>query len=283
MSDAARDSVEDSRGALDARQLSACLTWPSGPLGRLTVVAETESTNADALTAVRTTPRLPHLSAFVADHQTAGRGRAGRTWETPAGTSLTASIVLRPEVARSAYGWVPMLTGLAVVRAFAALGVAARLKWPNDVVVETDDVDEIPGWGTERKIAGLLCEVEDGAIVAGIGVNVSQDRDELPVAHATSMRLAGAQSLSRPALFGRIVRELDALLSAWERDPASARDLVSPVCSTIGRDIVVDVPGASPLSGRAIGLSGEGGLNVRLAGGDVRTVLAGDVRVRASS
>jgi BirA family biotin operon repressor/biotin-[acetyl-CoA-carboxylase] ligase len=196
---------------------------------------------------------------------------------------MTASVVLRPEVARSAFGWVPMLVGLAVVRSFAALGLRARLKWPNDVVVETDDVDEIPGWGTERKIAGILCEVDDDAVVAGFGINVNQDRDELPVAHATSMLLAGALSLDRGALLGRVVRELDALVAAWERDPASARDLVSPACSTIGRDVVVDVPGANPLAGRAVGLSVEGGLEVRLGDGELRTVLAGDVRVRSAN
>ncbi len=263
--------------------MRACLTWPSGPLQRLSVVPESESTNADALAALRSPSRPPHLSAFVADHQTAGRGRAGRAWETPAGTSMTASVVLRPEVARSAFGWVPMLVGLAVVRSFAALGLRARLKWPNDVVVETDDVDEIPGWGTERKIAGILCEVDDDAVVAGFGINVNQDRDELPVAHATSMLLAGALSLDRGALLGRVVRELDALVAAWERDPASARDLVSPACSTIGRDVVVDVPGANPLAGRAVGLSVEGGLEVRLGDGELRTVLAGDVRVRSAN
>jgi len=277
----ARDTVEESRCALDPQRLRAGLTWPSGPLARLSVVAESASTNSDALAALRSSSPPPHLSAFVADHQTAGRGRAGRTWETPAGTSMTASIVLRPEVARSAFGWVPMLVGLAAVRAFAALGIAARLKWPNDVVVETDDVDDIPGWGTERKIAGILCEVEDSAVVAGIGINVSQDRDELPVAHATSAFLAGALSLDREALLGRVVRELDALITAWERDPSSVRDLVEPVCSTIGRDVVVDVPGAAPLTGRAVGLSVEGGLELRLNDGELRAVLAGDVRVRS--
>ena len=283
MSEDANDTVGDSRRPLDESHLRASLTWPSGPLARLTVVPSTESTNNDALAALRGASRLPHLSAFLTDHQTAGRGRAGRTWETPAGTSLTASVVLRPEVARASFGWVPLIVGLAVVRAFAALGMTARLKWPNDVVAETDDVDDIPGWGTERKVAGILCEVEDDAVVAGFGINVSQDRDELPVPHASSMRLAGALSLERAALFGRVVRELDALITAWERDPSSARELVERVCSTIGRDVTADVPGATPISGRAIGLSDEGGLDLRLASGETRTILAGDVRIRAVS
>jgi BirA family biotin operon repressor/biotin-[acetyl-CoA-carboxylase] ligase len=283
MSVETRDSVEDSRLDLDARQLTACLTWPSGPLARLTIVAETDSTNSDALAALRSPGSVPHLSAFLAEHQRAGRGRSGRTWETASRTSLTVSVVLRPEVARASFVWVPMLAGLAVVRALAGLGVSARLKWPNDVIVDTGDTDELPGWGTGRKVAGILCEVELDAVVVGIGVNVSQRADELPVAHATSLQVAGAASLSRGALFGRIIRELDALVLAWERNPSIVHDLVARACATIGEDIVVEIPGAEPLSGTAVGLSGDGGLEVRLVSGEMRTVLAGDVRVRTSA
>ena len=282
MSVETHDSIEESRLALDGQQLLACLTWPGGPLAQLAVVSETDSTNSDALAALRSGARVPHLSAFVADHQRAGRGRGGRAWVTPPGTSLTMSVVLRPEVARASFVWVPMLAGLAVVRAIAGLGVSARLKWPNDVVVESDGPDEVPGWGTSRKVAGILCEVELDAVVVGIGINVSQRADELPVEQATSLAAAGAHSLARGALFGRVVRELDAIIVAWERNPEMARDLVARACATIGEDIVVDLPGAAPLTGTAVGLSSDGGLEVRLASGEMRTVLAGDVRVRAT-
>jgi BirA family biotin operon repressor/biotin-[acetyl-CoA-carboxylase] ligase len=156
MSVETRDSVEESRVALDAQQLRACLTWPSGPLAHLFVVAETDSTNADALAALRSGARVAHLSAYLADHQRAGRGRAGRAWVTPPGTSLTMSVVLRPEVARGLFAWVPLLAGLAVVRALAGLGVIASLKWPNDVVVESEGGDEVPVWGASLKVAGIL-------------------------------------------------------------------------------------------------------------------------------
>ncbi len=282
MSVETRDSIEESRLALDGQQLLACLTWPSGPLAHLTVVPETDSTNADALVALRSGARVPHFSAFVADHQRAGRGRSGRAWVTPPGTSLTMSVVLRPEVARAAFAWVPMLSGLAVVRALAGLGVSARLKWPNDIVVDFQDADEVPGWGYSRKVAGILCEVELDAVVVGIGINVSQRADEMPVTHATSLEVAGSSSLSRGALLGRVVSELDVLVLAWEREPAMAHDLVARACTTIGEDIVVDVPGAAPLAGTAVGLSSDGGLEVRLVSGEMRTVLAGDVRVRAA-
>jgi BirA family biotin operon repressor/biotin-[acetyl-CoA-carboxylase] ligase len=283
MSVETRVSIEDSRLALDGQQLLACLTWPSGPLAHLVVVPETDSTNADALAALRSGARVPHLSAFLADHQRAGRGRGGRAWVTPPGTSLTMSVVLRPEVARASFVWAPMLAGLAVERAIAGLGVSARLKWPNDVVVDFEDADDVPGWGSTRKVAGILCEVELDAVVVGIGINVSQTEDELPVAHATSLELAGTSSLARGALFGRVVRELDAIVTAWEREPAMARDLVARACSTIGEEIVVDVPGAARLTGTAVGLSSDGGLEVRLASGEMRTVLAGDVRVRGTA
>lgn len=281
MSVDASASIRESREPLSDALLQSALTWPAGLLAQLTVLESTASTNEDALMLLRTGVQVPHLSAIVADHQTAGKGRAGRAWETPAGTSLTFSVVVRPEVARSSFGWVPMIAGLAVVRALGLVGVSARLKWPNDVVVPADGAAPVAGWGNLRKVCGVLCEVEGRAVVIGIGVNVSQLIDDLPVPHATSLAIAGASSLDRGALLARIVRELEALVAAWERDPESIRELVARACSTIGQSVVVDVPGGDPVTGRVVGLSDGGGLDID-TGGETVTIVAGDVRVRGS-
>ena len=225
----------------------------------------------------------PHFSALIADHQTAGRGRAGREWATPQGAALTVSFVLRPTgVAPAGYGWAPLVVGLAVVRALRDLGAGAYLKWPNDVVVEAGAKD-IPGWGRWRKAVGILCEVIPGqqAIVAGIGINVSQSPAELPVPHAASLATLGAPDLDRVRLMRVLSAHLRDAVAAWEGESEhySIKPAVEEVCATIGWDVVVDVPGGDPVSGRAIGLADGGALRVETSTG-VREVLAGDLRVR---
>ena len=250
------------------------------PLSRLDIVAASPSTNTALLGLVSGQPDAwGHLSAYVADHQTAGRGRAGRSWATPDRAALTGSYVLRPSVDRSDYGWAPLVVGLATVRALRRQGVGALLKWPNDVVVE-HGVRDIAEWGRWRKCVGILCEVVPGqdAIVAGIGINVSQASGELPVPHAASLATLGASSLDRVALLRSLAAELRDASNAWERgDDIPA--LVTAACATIGWDVVVDTPSGELVTGKATGLSSGGGLVVRTSNGD-REVLAGDVRVR---
>src|SRR5690606_26700729 len=97
---------------------------------------------------------------------------------------------LRPKLDPERWGLVPLAIGLACVRTLRGDGVEALLKWPNDVVVYVEG-EEMPGWGLLRKIAGVLCERHDDAVVAGIGVNVSQTEQELPVPHAASLATLG--------------------------------------------------------------------------------------------
>ncbi len=261
------------------------LSGPRGPLSQISVVPFSESTNTAVVEALDIDGQgWPHLSALVADHQTSGRGRSGRTWDTLQGAALTVTFVLRPTgIAHASYGWAPLVVGLGVIRALAAFGVEARLKWPNDVVIEFSSADAVPGWGTNRKVAGILCEVVGQAIVAGIGINVSQIESELPVPHATSLLEAGADSAARGTLLGVLAGEIRDAVSNWERDTGvqSVARQVADACDTIGRDVVVDIPGGAPVTGRATGLSEDGGLLVDVGEPEPRVILAGDVRVRA--
>jgi BirA family biotin operon repressor/biotin-[acetyl-CoA-carboxylase] ligase len=112
---------------LRVAELRDLLLAPAGPLSRVEVVESTESTNTDLADALRADPTSwPDASVLVAEHQTGGRGRAGRTWETPAGTSLTCSFVTHPPVPAASFGWIALLAGLATVNALrATAGVPA--------------------------------------------------------------------------------------------------------------------------------------------------------------
>lgn len=256
-------------------------------LGRVEVVDRTGSTSTDLLERVRAAPRAwPDRSVLVADHQDAGRGRAGRTWTAPAGTALTFSVLLRPAVGLDSFGWVPLIAGLAVVQAVADVGVRAGLKWPNDVVVAGGQ-DALPGWGGHRKLAGLLGDLEvtpDGpAVVVGIGVNVSQQREDLPVESATSLALAtDGEPVGRARLLGMVLARLLDLDDRWRAAGGDARsaglaERCASVCVTLGRPVRVELPGQRAIQGVASGLGADGSLEVTLPGGAVRAVLAGDV------
>lgn len=259
--------------------------------GRVVVVPRTGSTSSDLVAAAVAEPEAwPDRSVLVADHQEAGRGRSGRTWHTPPGSALTVSVLLRPRVPVGRWGWLPLLAGLAVVQGVADVaGVRAAVKWPNDVLVEAPDGAEVAGWGTRRKVAGVLAElvpaggpapVHPGGVVVGVGVNVHQR--ELPVPHATSLALLGAD-VDRTELLGAVLRRWWFLDERWRAVDGDARAAglgaeVAAACTTLGSAVAVDLPGGEELRGTATGLSADGALEVLDGTGRRRTVLAGDVR-----
>ncbi|UNX55699.1 biotin--[acetyl-CoA-carboxylase] ligase [Georgenia sp. TF02-10] len=276
------------------------------PFSRLVRVARTGSTNADLLAAAAADPgSWPHLSALVADSQEAGRGRTGRPWVTPPGRALTVSVLLRPRVPAAHLPWVTLLTGLAVRRATSdLLGRPTVVKWPNDVLVVDGGEPDLPGWGRDRKVAGILAEAvpavppgaDDGgapsehraddaarpAVVVGIGVNVAQSPGELPVPWATSLRAAGA-SVSVDAVLTAVGQHLAVVLDRWEAaaGDAGAAGLTAEVrtaCRTIGQVVRVDLPGGGALAGTAVDLDDAGRLLVRRPDGVLGAVAAGDVQ-----
>lgn len=269
-------------------------------LTRLVRLPQADSTSTVLRTAVAAAPEeWPHLSAVVADHQTAGRGRTGRSWHTPAGAALTASVLLRPQVPLERLSWLTLLTGLAAVEALRGLGPQQAdrigLKWPNDVVVDgaTTDID---GWGRHRKLGGILAEVVPApasggrtgrtghaAVVVGIGINIRQQVTELPVRWATSLRAAGiAPDTDALTLLTAVVGHLDLLLTSWEDADGDARrsglrEAVAGACVTLGRPVRVTGPGGSVIDGRAEDIDDAGRLLVRNEAGHRTAVVAGDI------
>lgn len=253
------------RAPLDGAALQAAL---GAPWSRLTVVAETASTNADLLAAAADTP---DGAVLVAEHQSSGRGRLDRSWESPPRAGLTFSVLLRPDVPAPAWAWLPLLAGVALCDAVAETGVAAALKWPNDLLLGAD----------ERKAAGILVQVSGDAAVIGIGLNVSTTVDELPVASATSLAVAGAQVTDRGALLVAVLAELAGRYGRWRaaRGDAGASGLAADYrrrCVTFGRSVTVKLAGGAAVTGLATGLDADGRLVLDRDGAEY-VVAAGDV------
>jgi BirA family transcriptional regulator, biotin operon repressor / biotin---[acetyl-CoA-carboxylase] ligase len=240
------------RAPLDLERLQEA----AGPQWKVRLHAAAESTNA--LAAAAPEPGL----VVVADHQTAGRGRLGRQWVTPAGAALTFSAVVDPGVDDEWWPLVPLVAGYAVARR-----VHGSVKWPNDVLLGG------------RKLCGILVERVHGGgrplAVVGIGINVDQGEDELPVDTATSLALASGP-VDRTDLFGHVLHDLWTTLGLMTGAPHAFVREYRVLCDTVGRNVRVDLPDGSALEGRATGVDDHGRLEVASADG-VLVVAAGDV------
>jgi BirA family biotin operon repressor/biotin-[acetyl-CoA-carboxylase] ligase len=238
-----------------------------GPLERF---AEIDSTNSYLVQ--RAHGGAPAGLVAMADVQTAGRGRLGRTWVAPAGGSLLVSVLLRPALAIEAWPALLAAAGLAAVDAVTALcDVPARQKWPNDVVVG------------DRKLAGLLAEAlpAQGAVILGLGCNIDWPAvpDDLATI-ATAVSLVGGRVQPREVLLRGWLERLDGWIGMLERDLTTGqrwlRHAQQRRSATLGRRVRAELPGGT-VEGIAAGLEPGGELVVRTDAGELVTVTAGDV------
>lgn len=257
------------RPPLDPARLRAALDPVRGLAPEL--LDETPSTNAVA--GERARDGAPDGLLVVTEHQTAGRGRLDRGWETPARAALTFSLVLRPDLPPSGWPWLPLLTGHAIAGALTAAGYDARVKWPNDVLLG------------DQKVAGVLVErvttASGPAAVIGVGLNVTTTRDELPVVTATSLHLARPDVVpDRTDLLVALAVGLREGYDAWHGAGPEGHDRLAAAyvaaCATVGQQVRVALPGGGTLSGRATDVDPDGMLVVQTPGGPER-VGAGDV------
>ena len=243
---------------------------PPGSLGEAgwVYVPQCGSTNVEAVALART--GAPHGMVVVAEQQGAGRGRRGRVFESPPG-GLYLSVVLRPPLPPQQAFRLTLCGALAVQRAVAAHGVAALVKWPNDVMV------------AGRKLSGVLTELSADAeriqhAVVGVGVNADTRADQFPEALrgvATSLRMETGQPVPRVGLLVDVLAQM----TAWYRQSLGNFPAVIEAarrCShTLGQKIRV-TDGDAVVEGEAVDLDDEGALLVRTAHG-VRRIFSGDV------
>jgi BirA family biotin operon repressor/biotin-[acetyl-CoA-carboxylase] ligase len=203
---------------------------------------------------------LPEGALVVADHQTAGRGRLGRSWEAPPGKALLFSVLLKPPAERR-LPELSLVAGVAVADTLERLlGLAVQIKWPNDVMLR------------RRKVAGCLAEARDGSVVLGIGVNVDQTADELPE-NAGSIRTLTGRTADREELLATILDDLSHRYEAWRSGGLDAvYEGLGPRDFLRGRHVSVD-----GTSGVVSMIDREGRLAVAVGHGEVVTVESGEV------
>ena len=238
---------------------------PPNPWRRIDIVEETGSTNADLLARAAAGEDIDG-SVLIAESQTAGRGRHGRTWSTPPGSQVALSAgVGVGAIPSDAWGWLPLLTGVAVVDAVAEVaGVTAGLKWPNDVLVGTG------------KLAGILAEVAAPApvVVVGLGLNVT----EAPDPNATSLSMLDA-SADRTVLAEAFLKHLAARIDSWRAAAGADATLAADYHArsvTIGSRVRALLPGDRAVEGIATDIDDVGRLQID-SGDEVVTVSAGDI------
>jgi BirA family biotin operon repressor/biotin-[acetyl-CoA-carboxylase] ligase len=238
---------------------------------RVSRLAETDSTNRVVLEEAR--GGAAEGLVVVADHQTAGRGRLGRTWQAPPGASLLVTVLLRPALPPAEVHLVTIAAGLAAVDACDAVAdVVPSLKWPNDLVIERD--------GVTRKLAGLLSEslVAGGrvdALALGMGLNV-QWPAELPddlASIATALNHEAGHDIDRDALLDAWLSRLGQRYGSF--DAASLLAEYRERCVTLGREVRAELANEA-VTGVATDVDPGGHLLVTTPDGP-RTITAGDV------
>ena len=206
------------RDPLDADRLRRALAGSGGAYRRVDVVEETGSTNADLLARAAAGEDIDG-AVLLAEYQNAGRGRHGRSWFAPKRSQVALSVgVGVGSVSSEAWGWLPLLTGVAVVDAVREItGVTAGLKWPNDVLVGTG------------KLAGILAEVAapEPVVVVGLGLNVTMTAEEAPDPVATSLSMLDStadRALLAESVLGHLARRIGSWRAAAGEDATLAAD-----------------------------------------------------------
>lgn len=211
-------------------------------------------------------------TTVIADYQRAGRGRNGRGWHAPPGTALLLSLMIElPPASNPSEGL--MMAAVATADAVSdTTGMAAALKWPNDVLL------------SGNKVSGILAEYDEQAgrrrLVVGIGLNVTFDPSaEAGLSGATSLASAAGRPIAREDVAIALFKRHDMWYRSLQEDPDAVFAEWKARLATIGRPVIV-VDTESEWEGVAVGVERIGGLKIRIPNGDIRTVYAADVSVR---
>jgi BirA family biotin operon repressor/biotin-[acetyl-CoA-carboxylase] ligase len=266
--------------ALTPANILAGLTTRWAGRGMLRCAQEMPSTNAVLKELAK--QQAPRGSVAVCHHQTAGKGRIGRRWETPPGEALTFSVLLRPKLEPPKAQLCTLAAAVAMTRAIGECcpGLDPRIKWPNDLVL---------GQG---KCCGILSEMGTAGsvldhVITGVGLNVNQlafppELEGKAVSLLGELRRAdpAAPTLDRKTLLCSFLTQMENVMDALEANGFEAfRTEYEAASATIGRQVQVLAP-AETYTGLALGIDDTGALRVRREDGRTETVLCGDVSVR---
>jgi BirA family transcriptional regulator, biotin operon repressor / biotin---[acetyl-CoA-carboxylase] ligase len=207
---------------------------------------------------------LPQGAVAATEHQTRGRGRLGRPWDDAPGTAILASVLLQPPAVRH----LPELSLVAALAAAetveSATGLAAQVKWPNDVMLN------------RRKIAGILSELTDETVVTGVGLNVNQTREQLPLdamTEPTSLRASTGTTYDRAELLGSLLLRLERMYDVWVKGGLDALySELGPRDFLRGRRITVDGAPAT-----AVMILRDGRLELETGHHETRVIESGEV------
>ncbi len=236
--------------------------------------SETDSTNTRAKCLGE--EGAVHGTLIVAERQTEGKGRRGRRWESPSGSSIYMSILLRPDVLPNQAPMLTLVMAQSVTEAVRrTTGQEALIKWPNDIVVNG------------KKVCGILTEMSTemewiNYIVIGVGINVNTENFPSELAEtATSLYLENGKKQCRAPLIAEIMKQFESYYEMFLRigDLSGMQERYNRLLVNRGREVRVLEPGGA-YEGQAIGINETGELLIRTGNGETRAVYAGEVSVR---
>jgi len=249
--------VQPTADALQATVIQAKLTTQS--LGQsIHILTETPSTNSLGMTLAESGES--HGTVILAEHQTSGKGRLGRSWVSPPNKNIYCSVILRDPRLQKYLTWIPLATGVALSEAIQKEhSITTSLKWPNDLLID------------QKKLGGILCESTSrgkstGVLIVGFGVNVNANQEDFPtdLQHtSTSLLQESGQPCHRnpliASMFNHLERWYDQLAS---HNIEAIRSAYSAVCSTLGMDVCCMVNDRQEIHGLATAIGVDGSLQV---------------------
>jgi BirA family biotin operon repressor/biotin-[acetyl-CoA-carboxylase] ligase len=236
----------------------------------LQVLSKTDSTNDE----IRRNLTLPEGAVFIADQQTHGRGRQGRSWHSETGTGLYLSILLKPNLSAEKLALITLMAGVATISAIQKQisSVPLKLKWPNDILLNG------------KKLAGILCEYVPGtAVIVGIGINLNQTCFPEDIKNiATSLKLEIGTTVNRTNLVISLLETLDSNYEEFLQEKRSS--LIKKWTNRtdmFGKTTTVHQKGKS-LTGTAMGLDPKGRLILKTLDGKKHTLSSGELLAAGS-
>ena len=260
------------RAPLDAQLLEQELLLRQCLWQNAIVKDEVTSTNDIARELVAS--NIEEGTFVLANFQTKGRGRQNRSWEAPKNSSIFISIVLKPNSEKN-LGWIPLLVGLALHKALEAeTRKDIKIKWPNDLVLVENN--------QEFKFAGILVERIKNQVIAGVGINFDQEKEELPVSNASSLKQILQSSMTKESVIASFLTELSARwleennASTWPT-PSLVRDYKTN-CITLNKKIAAQLPGGEVINAQVVDISQTGELVVKTDDG-TRSLSSADIHL----